>query len=196
MPRMSGSKEILMIVGDFVEDLEVMVPYQILLMQGHKVSAVSPGKRSKDKVKTAIHDFEGDQTYTEKRGHDFLLNADFEKIDLNKMDALVLPGGRAPEFLRLNPKVLAMVKHFFQQNKPVAAICHGLQILTAAKVLEGYSVTAYPTVQPEIESAGATFVEVSAGFDNSHVCRNLVSAPAWPAHPAFMKDFLALLETK
>lgn len=196
MPRLSGSKEILMIVGDFVEDLEVMVPYQILLMHGHKVKAVSPGKRSKEKVRTAIHDFEGDQTYTEKRGHDFMLTADFEKIDLDKMDALVLPGGRAPEFLRLDPKVLTMVKHFFQHKKPVAAICHGLQILTAAKVLDGYSATAYPTVKPEIESAGGTFVEVSAGFDNSHVCQNLVSAPAWPAHPAFMKDFLELLETQ
>ncbi len=189
-------KKILMIVGDFVEDYEAMVPFQILSMFGYQVDVVSPGKKAGEKVKTAVHDFEGDQTYTEKRGHNFAVTANFSRLSADNYSGLVLPGGRAPEFLRLNEEVLDIVRAFFQAQKPVAAICHGLQILTAAGVLKGRSCTAYPAVKPEITAAGGIFVAVNEKADNSYVCGNLVSAPAWPAHPRFMKDFLSLLGHK
>lgn len=191
-----GAKKILFIVGDFVEDYEVMVPYQMLLMVGHQCDAVCPDKVAGDFVATAIHDFEGHQTYSEKPGHRFRLNADFSKIDPSQYDALVLPGGRAPEYLRLNPKVLEIVQHFVAQNKPIAAICHGPQILAAAGVLKGKACSSYPAVCYEVTLGGARYVEPSSGFDSAHVDGNLVTAPAWPAHPAWIAAFLKLLGTK
>jgi protease I len=188
------AKKLLMIVGDFVEDYEVMVPFQALTMIGHTVHAVCPDKQSGDKVKTAIHDFEGDQTYSEKPGHGFALTATFADTRPEDYDGLVLPGGRAPEYLRMNPNVIAIVRHFFTANKPVAAICHGIQILAAAGVLKGRSCNAYPAVGPEITLCGGSFVELP--WDGAHVDRNLVTAPAWPAHPAWLREFLNLLGTK
>jgi len=185
------TKKILLLAGDFVEDYEIMVPFQALTMLGHQVDAVCPGKRSGDKVRTAIHDFEGDQTYSEKPGHAFTLNATFDEIDPAHYDALVVPGGRAPEYLRLNERVLEIVRHFFEKSKPVAAVCHGLQILTAAGVLEGRRVTAYPAVAPEIRAVGGTYVEVP--ITGALVDGKLVTAPAWPAHPAWLGRFLEVL---
>jgi protease I len=190
-----AKKQILMLVGDYVEDYEVMVPFQMLLMVGHDVHAVCPGKSAGETVATAIHDFEGDQTYSEKRGHNFRLNATFEEIDASAYDALVIPGGRAPEYLRLDDQVLAIVRHFDHAKKPIAAICHGAQILSAADVLDGKSCSAYPAVKPEVERAGGRYVEASEGFDNAHVDGNLVTAPAWPAHPAWIAKFLDVLGT-
>ena len=187
------SRQILMLVGDFVEDYEVMVPFQMLLMLGHTVHAVCPDKKSGDKVATAIHDFEGHQTYTEKPGHQFTLNFDFEAVVAEQYDGLVVPGGRAPEYLRLNERVLEIVRHFFETQKPVAAICHGPQILAAAGVLQGRSCCAYPAVAPEVQAQQAEFVGPSADFDNAHVDGHLVTAPAWPAHPAWMREFTRLL---
>ena len=189
-----AAKKILMLVGDFVEDYEAMVPFQALQMVGHTVHAVCPGKKAGEKVKTAVHDFEGDQTYTEKPGHNFTLNATFDEIKPEDYDALVIPGGRAPEYLRLNEDVLKIVRHFFEANKPVAAICHGVQILTAAGVLEGKECTAYPAVGPEVKLAGGNWVDVPV--DKAHVRGNLVTAPAWPAHPDWLAKFLTLLGTK
>jgi protease I len=186
--------KVLMIVGDFVEDYEVMVPFQILEATGHTVHAVCPGKKAGEFVATSIHDFEGQQTYSEKRGHNFRLNATFAEINPSQYDGLVVPGGRAPEYLRLDASVLDLVRHFFQAEKPVASICHGPQILTAAGVVHGRHCTAYPAVRPELELAGATWVDPSPCFDNAHVDGNLVTAPAWPAHGAFMKAFLELLD--
>ena len=188
-------KKILMIVGDYVEDYEVMVPFQMLLMVGHDVDAVCPDKASGETVATAIHDFEGEQTYSEKRGHNFRLNATFAGLKASDYHGLVIPGGRAPEYLRLNQDVLDIVKHFFTNDKPVAAICHGIQILTAAGVVEGRSLSAYPAVQPEIEASGGTYVEASTAFDNAHMDGKLVTAPAWPAHPAWVRAFLDVLGT-
>lgn len=189
-----SAKKILVLVGDFVEDYEVMVPFQALQMVGHTVHAVCPGKKSGEKVRTAVHDFEGDQTYSEKPGHQFALNATFAEIDPKSYDALVIPGGRAPEYLRLNPRVVALVRHFFEANKPVAALCHGPQILVAAGVLSGRSCNAYPAVGPEVTAGGGQFVELP--MDAAHVDGNLVSGPAWPAHPAWLRAFLKLLGTK
>ncbi len=187
-------KKILMIVGDFVEDYEVMVPFQALLAFGLTVHAVCPGKKAGDKVSTAIHDFEGDQTYTEKPGHKFTVNADFDGLDPAAYDGLVIPGGRAPEYLRLDPKVLAIVRHFFDAKKPVAAICHGAQLLAAAGVLKGRKCSAYPACQPEVELGGAAYANIPV--DQAITDGNLVSAPAWPAHPAFVAQFVALLGIK
>lgn len=189
-----AAKKILMLVGDFVEDYEVMVPFQALLMVGHTVHAVCPGKKVGDKVRTAIHDFEGDQTYTEKPGHNFALNATFDDVKATEYDALVVPGGRAPEYLRLNPAVLEIVRHFVAAKKPVAALCHGPQLLAAAGVLKGRSCSAYPAVGPEVTVCGGTFIDIPV--DAAHVDGNLVSAPAWPAHPAWLREFLKLLGTK
>ncbi len=189
-------KKILMIVGDFVEDYEVMVPFQMLTMAGHNVDAVCPGKKAGEKVRTAIHDFEGDQTYSEKSGHGFTLNATFDKVQPQNYDALVIPGGRAPEYLRLNEKVIAAVQHFARANKPIAAICHGAQLLAAANVIEGKTISAYPAVKPEVLRAGAKWGEANNTFTNAHVDGNFVTAAAWPAHPEWIRKFLEVLGTK
>jgi protease I len=189
-------RRILMLVGDYVEDYEVMVPFQMLLMVGHEVHAACPGKKAGETVATAIHDFEGEQTYSEKRGHHFRLNATFEELDPASYDALVIPGGRAPEYLRLNPRVLELVRHFDSAGKPLAAICHGPQLLAAAGVLRGRSCSAYPAVGPEVTLAGGEFVPPSATFDNAHTDGALVTAPAWPAHPAWIRAFLDQLGTR
>lgn len=191
-----AAKRILMLVGDYVEDYEAMVPFQMLQMVGHTVHAVCPGKVHGDQVRTAIHDFEGDQTYSEKPGHNFTLNADFATIDPVKYDALVIPGGRAPEYLRLDPDVIEIVSHFAAGGKPIASVCHGQQILAAAGVLEGKRCTAYPAVRPELERAGGTWCEVNESVSNAYVDGNLVTAPAWPAHPEWMRKFLELLGTR
>ena len=188
------SKKILMLVGDFAEDYEVMVPFQALLAVGHTVHAVCPGKKAGEKVRTAIHDFEGDQTYTEKRGHDFTLNAAFDDARPESYDALVIAGGRAPEYLRLDEKVLGVVRHFFAEEKPVAAICHGAQILSAAGVIKGRKVSAYPAVGPEVKLAGAQYAEVP--IDQAVTDGNRVTAPAWPAHPAWLAKFFEVLGTR
>jgi len=188
------TKRILMLVGDYVEDYEAMVPFQALQMVGHRVEAVCPGKKSGETVRTAIHDFEGDQTYSEKRGHDFMLNATFDKVQPESYDALVVPGGRAPEYLRLNPRVLEIVRHFAQAGKPIAAICHAAQLLAAAGVLGGRKCSCYPAVGPEVVAAGGEYVEVP--MDKAHVDGNLVTAPAWPAHPAWLAAFLDVMEKR
>jgi len=187
-------KKILVLAGDYVEDYEVMVPFQALLMVGHTVHAVCPGKKAGEVVRTAVHDFEGDQTYSEKRGHNFALNAAFDDIRVEQYDALVIPGGRAPEYIRLNPRVLEMVRHFAGAGKPIAAICHGAQVLAAAGVLEGKRCSCYPAVSPDVTRAGGTYVEV--GMDQAVVDGNLITAPAWPAHPAWLAQFLAALGTR
>ncbi len=189
-----GTKKILMIVGDYGEDYEIMVPFQALQMVGHTVHVVCPDKKEGEQVRTAIHDFEGDQTYSEKPGHNFTLNATLDDISENDYDALVIPGGRAPEYIRLNDRVLELVKHFAETNKPIAAICHGAQLLAAAGVIEGKSCAAYPAVSPEVKGAGGKWIDIP--IDKAHVDGNLVTAPAWPAHPDWLAKFLALLGTK
>ena len=189
-----SAKKILMLVGDYVEDYEVMVPFQALQMVGHEVHAVCPDKKAGETIRTAIHDFEGDQTYSEKPGHNFSLNATFAEIKTENYDALVIPGGRAPEYIRLNPQVLDIVRHFANSQKPIAAICHGAQILAAAGVLQGKTCSAYPAVGPDVNNAGGTWKEVA--MDGAHVDGNLVTAPAWPAHPQWLAKFLHLLGTK
>lgn len=189
-----AAKKILMLAGDFAEDYETMVPYQALLAVGHQVHAVCPDKKAGDFVMTAIHDFEGQQTYTEKPGHRFTLSHDFDAVDPAAYDALLIPGGRAPEYLRLNARVLDIVRHFAQAKKPIAAVCHGAQILAAARVLDGVHCSAYPACRPEVELAGGRYAEI--GISDAVTDGNFVTAPAWPAHPAWIAQFLALLGTR
>ena len=189
-----AGKKILMICGDYCEDYETMVPFQALLAVGHTVHAVCPDKKAGDHIKTAIHDFEGAQTYSEKPGHNFVLNASFADTKADAYDALVLPGGRGPEYLRTNPAVVAMVRHFFDTNKPVAAICHAAQLLAGAGVLKGRNCSAYPACQADVELAGGTYANIAV--DSAVTDGNLVSAPAWPAHPAWIAQFLVLLGTR
>ena len=183
--------KILMITGDYTEDYETMVPFQTLQACGHQVDAVCPGKAKGQTVRTAIHDFEGDQTYSEKPGHNFALNASYDEVNVADYDALVVPGGRAPEYLRLNDDVLARVRHFFDAGKPVAAICHGPQLLAAAGVLKGRKVSAYPACAPEVAASGGSYADIAV--TDAVTDGNLVTAPAWPAHPAWLMQFMALL---
>ncbi len=188
------AKKLLMLVGDYVEDYEVMVPFQTLLTVGHSVDAVCPDKLAGDHVLTAIHDFEGAQTYSEKPGHRFSLNATFADIKPEDYDGLVIPGGRAPEYLRTMPGVLALVQHFARADKPIAAICHGAQLLAAAGVIRGKKVSAYPACAAEVELAGASYANIAV--TDAITDGQLVTAPAWPAHPAWMAQFLVVLGTK
>jgi protease I len=189
-----AAKRILMLVGDFVEDYEVMVPFQALQMVGHTVHAVCPNKKATEKVRTAVHDFEGDQTYSEKPGHNFTLNATFDEIRAEDYDALVIPGGRAPEYIRLNDRVIQIVQYFARANKPIAAICHGAQLLAAADVLNGKRCSAYPACSPDVVRAGGQYADIPV--DDAIVDGNLVTAPAWPAHPRWLAEFLKVLGTK
>lgn len=186
-----ASAKLLMIVGDYVEDYEVMVPFQALQMVGHTVDAVCPGKSSGQTVRTAIHDFEGDQTYSEKPGHSFHLNATFDHVKASDYDGLVIPGGRAPEYLRLNEKVLEIVRYFATADKPIAAICHAAQILAAAGVIRGKEVSCYPACSPEVILAGGRYaaIEVTGAVADG----KLVTAPAWPAHPTWLAMFQEVL---
>lgn len=189
-----AAKKILMLVGDYVEDYEVMVPFQSLQMLGYQVDAICPDKKAGDFVRTSIHDFEGDQTYSEKRGHNFTLNSDFDSVKQEEYIGLLIPGGRAPEYLRLNEKVLSIVKYFASAEKPIAAVCHGAQLLSAAGVLQGRECSAYPACSVEVALAGGKYIEVE--MDSAHVQGNLVTAPAWPAHPAWLAKFVEKLGAK
>jgi protease I len=188
------SKKILMLCGDYAEDYETMVPFQALQAVGHTVHAVAPDKKAGDFVMTAIHDFEGAQTYSEKPGHRFTLNFSFADVKVESYDALVIPGGRAPEYLRMHGSVVAMAKHFMQAGKPVAAVCHGAQLLAATGLIKGRRVSAYPACQVEVELAGAEYVGIPV--DQAITDGNLVTAPAWPAHPAWIGQFLTVLGTR
>ncbi len=189
-----AAKKILFLTGDFAEDYETMVPFQALQMVGHAVHAVCPDKRAGDTIKTAIHDFEGDQTYTEKPGHLFALNANFADVDVANYDGLMIAGGRAPEYLRLNPRVIEIVQQFAAANKPIAAVCHGAQLLAAADVIRGKTISAYPACAPEVKLAGANYADIPV--DQAVTDGNFVTAPAWPAHPAWLGQFLRRLGTE
>ncbi len=186
------AKKVLLIVGDYVEDYEAMVPFQAMGSVGIQVDAIAPDRKSGDVVPTAVHDFTGDQTYKELRGHNFMINKDFESVDPEEYDGLYIAGGRSAEYIRLNKRVIEIVKHFFEKDKPVAAICHGIQVLTTAQVLQGRTLTAYVAVGPDIELAGGTWKNVPA--DQSVTDGNLVTSPAWPGHQAILKEFYKLLD--
>ncbi len=191
-----AAAKILILTGDFVEDYEMMVPFQALQMLGYTVHAICPDKKAGEQVRTAVHDFEGDQTYSEKPGHNFTLNATFSEINLEEYAGLVVPGGRAPEYIRLNARVLEIVRHFVLAGKPIAAICHGLQVLAAAGVLRGTRCTAYPACGPDVTNSGGEYVEVPVDQALTDADSKLVTAPAWPAHPRWLAEFIKLLGAK
>ncbi len=186
------SKKILILAGDFVEDYELMVPFQCLKMLGYEVDVVCPDKKEGEQIKTAIHDFEGDQTYTEKPGHNFTLNASFDDINEDKYDALLIPGGRSPEYIRLNQRVIEIVQNFNSSNKPIASVCHGILLLAAANVIEGKTCSCYPACAPDVSLAGGTWTDI--GFESAIVDKNLVTAAAWPAHPEWLAKFHEMLK--
>ena len=187
-------KRILMLAGDFVEDYELMVPFQALVSVGFHVDVVCPGKKAGEQVATAIHDFVGFQTYVELRGHNFTLNKSFDSVKLEEYAGLYITGGRAPEYIRLDPKVIQSTRYFFEKNLPVAAICHGIQILTAANVVKGKTLTCYVAVGPEVTLAGGTYKDIPA--TEAITDGNLTTSPAWPGHPAILREFYKLLGVK
>ena len=185
------SKKILMLVGDYAEDYETMVPFQFLTGLGYTVHAVCPNKKNGDHIATAIHDFEGEQTYSEKRGHNFAINYDFDAINTEDYVGLVIPGGRAPEYLRMNERIIEIVREFDRLKKPIAAVCHGAQLLAAADVLQGRLCYAYPACAAEVKLAGGQYADIAVteAVTDGH----LVTAPAWPAHPAWLAQFVKVL---
>jgi len=187
-------KKVLLLTGDFTEDYETMVPFQALSVLGFQVDAVCPDKKKGDTVVTAVHDFLGEQTYSELRGHKFALTADFAAVKTEDYAGLFITGGRAPEYIRLNARVIEIVREFFAAKKPVAAICHGPQVLAAAGVLKGYKATAYPAVGPDVTLAGGEYVAVNV--DAAVVDRNLVTSPAWPGDTAIIREFAKLMGAK
>lgn len=188
------SKKILMLVGDYAEDYETMVPFQFLTGLGYIVHAVCPNKKNGDHIATAIHDFEGEQTYSEKRGHNFAINYDFDAVNTEDYVGLVIPGGRAPEYLRMNDRVVEIVREFDRVKKPIAAVCHGAQLLAAADVLQGRLCSAYPACAVEVKLAGGQYADIAVteAVTDGH----LVTAPAWPAHPAWLTQFVKVLGAK
>jgi protease I len=188
-----ATAKLLLLAGDYVEDYEIMVPFQALQMFGHTVHAVCPDKKAGQLVRTSIHDFEGDQTYSEKPGHNFMLNATFADVRSEDYDGLIIPGGRAPEYLRLNKRVLEITREFADENKPIAAICHAAQLLAAADVIEGRTLSAYPASAPEVELAGGKYIELA--MNEAFVDGNLVTGPAWPALAAWMGKYLTVIDT-
>lgn len=189
----NNSKLILNLVGDFAEDYEVYVPMSTLETLGYTVHNASPGKKSGDIIKTAIHDFEGHQTYTEKVGHNVPINVDLSTIKVDDYAGLVVPGGRSPEFLRTNQLALDVIREFFDKNKPVAAMCHSLMVLISAGVLKGRECTAYPILKDDLVFCGAKWVESNSSFSNIVIDGNLVSTPAWPGLGGLMREFHKLL---
>lgn len=187
-------KKILLLAGDFSEDYEVIVPYQALSMLGFRVDVVCPGRGEGEYIKTAIHDFEGDQTYSEKPGHLFRLTASFNEIRLQDYCGFYITGGRSSEYLRLNKSVLSLVCQAMSLSLPIAAICHGSQILVAAGILKGKKLTGYFTVKPEVELAGGLWV--ATADDEAVMDGNLITAPTWMAHPAILRHFINLMGTR
>ncbi|MCY1161401.1 Protein/nucleic acid deglycase 2 [compost metagenome] len=185
------SKQILMLVGDYAEDYETMVPFQFLIGLGYTVHAVCPDKKAGDSIATAIHDFEGEQTYSEKRGHNFAINYDFSAVHTQDYVGLVIPGGRAPEYLRMNTRVIEIVREFDAAKKPIASVCHGAQLLAAADVLKGRLCSAYPACAAEVKLAGGQYADIAVteAVTDGH----LITAPAWPAHPAWLAQFVKAL---
>ncbi len=188
------TKQILMLVGDYAEDYETMVPFQFLTGLGYTVHAVCPDKNQGDHIATAIHDFEGEQTYSEKRGHNFAINYSFDQVNPDDYIGLVIPGGRAPEYLRMNNRVIEIVQAFDQNKKPIAAVCHGAQLLAAADILKGKTCSAYPACAAEVKLAGGNYADIAVteAVTDGH----LVTAPAWPAHPAWLSQFVQVLGAK
>ncbi|CAD2216642.1 DJ-1/PfpI family, putative [Angomonas deanei] len=188
------AKKILLLAGDFAEDYEVMVPYQVLELLGYQVDVVCPGKKSGDKIATVLNEMAEFQTYIELRAHNFTLNKSFDEVKAADYSGFYIAGGRAPEYIRLDKTVIELTKHFFQSNLPVAAICHGIQVLTAAGVVKGRTLTCYPAVSPEIVLAGGTYKEVD--LIEAVVDGNLVTSPAWPGHQKILRIFAELLGAK
>lgn len=181
--------KVLILTGDAAEDLEVMYPYQRLLEEGYEVHIAAPSKK---KLQFVVHDFvDGFDTYTEKPGHSWPADVAFADVDPSDYVAVVVPGGRAPEYIRNDADVQRILKHFAVGDKPIAHLCHGPLALAAADVLRGRRSAAYPALAPDVAAAGAEFVDSEAVVDGV-----MVSGRAWPDHPAWMREFMSILRAK
>jgi protease I len=181
--------KILILTGDAAESLEVLYPYQRLLEEGYEVDVAAPSRK---KLQFVVHDFvEGFDTYTEKLGYTWPADLRFADVDPSQYVAVVIPGGRAPEYIRNDADCQRIVRHFFEQDKPVAQICHAPLVLAAAGLLKGRRTAAYPALAPDVAAAGAEFVDSGAVVDGM-----MVSARAWPDHPTWMRAFIELLRAK
>jgi protease I len=190
-----AGKKILMLVGEFSEEYEIFVFEQAMHAVGHTVHVVCPDKKAGDRIKTSLHDFEGHQTYTEKLGHDYVLNKTFAEVKLQDYDAVYCAGGRGPEYIRIDPRVQAIVRHFHETKKAIFTICHGVQILIAVDgVVRGKSVSGLKYCEPEVTLAGGKYVDLSP--TDAHVDGNMVSAVGWTALAAFMRECLKVLGTE
>jgi protease I len=178
--------KVLVLTGDAAESLEVMYPYQRLLEEGYDVDIAAPSKK---KLQFVVHDFvEGYDTYTEKPGYTWDADLAFSEVDPSAYAAVVIPGGRAPEYIRNDPDFVRIIEHFFSEEKPVAQLCHAPLALASAGVLKGRRTAAYPALQPDVEAVGAEYVDGAGVVDGV-----MVSARAWPDHPVWMREFVRLL---
>ncbi len=188
-------KKILMLVGDFTEEYEIFVFHQAMEAVGHTVDIVCPDKKAGQILHTSLHDFEGHQTYTEKLGHNYILNKTFADVDPAEYDAVYAAGGRGPEYIRIDKRVQAIVRHFHESDKPIFTICHGVQVLMAVDgVIRGKRVAALQYCEPEVTAVGGIYVDVPP--TGAHVDGKLVSAKGWPGLAAFMRECLKVLGTE
>jgi deglycase len=187
-------KKILMLVGEFSEEYEIFVFQQAMEAVGHTVHVVCPDKKSGEVIKTSLHDFEGDQTYTEKLGHFFQLNKSFKEVREADYDAVYVAGGRGPEYIRIYPRVIEIIRNFHATGKPIFSICHGAQVLAAAEVIDGRKVAALHYCEPEVRLARGIYVDVPP--EGATRDGNLVTAKGWPGLAAFMRLCLEVLGTE
>ena len=181
--------KVLILTGDAAETLEVFYPYQRLQEEGYEVHLAAPAVK---KLQFVVHDFvDGFDTYTEKPGYTWPADLAFADVDPEDYVALVIPGGRAPEYIRNDPDCQRIIRHFFSVDKPVAQLCHAPLALAAAGVLDGRRTAAYPALEPDVRAAGAEFVDGGGVVDGL-----MVSGRAWPDHPAWMREFINILRAK
>jgi protease I len=188
-------KKILMLTGEFTEEYEIFVFQQAMEAVGHTVHVICPDKKAGDVIATSLHDFEGHQTYTEKFGHNFVINKTFSEVEPEQYHAVYCAGGRGPEYIRTDKRIQAIVRHFHEAKKPIFTICHGVQILVAVDgVVRGKKVAALGACEPEVTLAGGTYIDLSP--TEAYVDGNMVSAKGWTALATFMRECLKVLGTE
>ncbi|MFC7441070.1 DJ-1/PfpI family protein [Laceyella putida] len=181
------AKKVLIVTGDAVEALEVYYPYYRCLEQGYETDIAAPTRK---KIHTVVHDFEDWETYTEKKGYGLEATKSFAEVNPDEYDALIIPGGRAPEYIRLHPDYGRILRPFFEKNQPIMVVCHGGISLSPIKdLITGREMTAYIACKPDIEALGATYVD-----KQTHIDGNLISGHAWNNLPELMREFIRQVE--
>lgn len=179
--------KVLILAGDAAEDLEVMYVKYRLAEAGHEAHVSAPTTRP---IKLVVHDFEeGFDTYVERPGRACPVDVPFASVDPSDYAAIVIPGGRAPEFIRVDPEVRRIVVHFFAEDKPVGTLCHGPQVPAALGLLQGRRSSGFPPLAPDIELAGGEYVDGAAVVDG-----NMVSCRGWGDLAEWSRAFLECLD--